>query len=72
MPTQFVGGDGALWHIVADQSLQTRTVLTYSGHGLLDGGMFLHRHLHFAQFDAVAPHLHLTVDPPFVIDLAIG
>jgi hypothetical protein len=69
--TQVVGAQVRLRDVVADQALQTRTVLAHGGHGLLHGGVLLHRHFHLAELDAVAAHLHLAVDAALVVDLAI-
>ena len=71
MPAQVVGVHGFLGHVVGDQPFQARPVLPHGGHGRLHSGMFLQGRFHLAQFDAVATHLHLTVDPALVVELTV-
>ena len=69
---QVVRADLTLRDVVADEPLQSGTVLADVRHGLLHGRVFLQRHLHLTELDAVAAHLHLAIDAALVVDLAVG
>src|SRR5437868_13208719 len=71
-PQRAIAHPAGLTHHVGHQSLIARHILSGYDHALAHARMSVEHSLYLSQLDAEAPHLHLLVYAPQVLQLARG